>query len=122
MQERALYSFGEPWELLEKYGWYVKNSPHRTQPVGSLKPNDLGLFDLHGNIWEWSQGSWGELGKEGRTTQSSIYTTVTDEVGRILRGGTFNSPAANVRPSKSYVSAPSNRDMGGGIRPSRTYH
>ena len=51
------YSFGEPWELLEKYGWYVKNSPNRTQPVGSLKPNDLGLFDLHGNLWEWCQDS-----------------------------------------------------------------
>ena len=59
------YSFGEPWELLEKYGWYNKNSPNRTQPVGSLKPNDLGLFDLHGNIWEWCQDRYyKEPGKE----------------------------------------------------------
>ena len=57
------YSFGEPWELLEKYGWYNKNSPNRTQPVGSLKPNDLGLFDLHGNVCGVVSGQVQELPK-----------------------------------------------------------
>ena len=66
------YSFGEPWELLEKYGWYLKNSPNRTQPVGSLKPNDLGLFDLHGNIWEWCQDRYKEPGKEDNGNDISI--------------------------------------------------
>ena len=61
------YSFGEPWELLEKYGWYVKNSPNRTQPVGSLKPNDLGLFDLHGNVWEWCQDRYEDSEKDNES-------------------------------------------------------
>jgi formylglycine-generating enzyme required for sulfatase activity len=51
------FSFGEPWSLLEKYAWYLRNSSSRTHPVGTLKPNDLGLFDFHGNIWEWCQES-----------------------------------------------------------------
>ena len=49
------YSFGEPRELLEQYAWYTKNSPARSNPVGTKKPNDLGLFDLHGNLYEWCQ-------------------------------------------------------------------
>ena len=40
--------YGETEELLPKYAWYEKNSKEQTWPVGSLKPNDLGLFDMHG--------------------------------------------------------------------------
>jgi eukaryotic-like serine/threonine-protein kinase len=43
--------FGETEELLPRYAWYVTNSQDRTWPVGSKKPNDLGLFDMHGNVW-----------------------------------------------------------------------
>ena len=47
------YSFGEAGDLIGKYSWYLGNSPTRTQPCGKLTPNDLGLFDMHGNTWEW---------------------------------------------------------------------
>src|SRR5262249_36181670 len=47
--------YGETEELLERYGWYLKNSKDRTWPVGGKKPNDLGLFDLHGNVYTWCQ-------------------------------------------------------------------
>src|SRR5262249_3349367 len=42
--------YGHCDDLLEKYGWYIKNAPDRTSPVGSLKPNDWGLFDMHGQL------------------------------------------------------------------------
>src|SRR5262249_32387615 len=47
--------YGETEELLGKYAWYVGNSKERTWPVGRKKPNDLGLFDLHGHVWNWCQ-------------------------------------------------------------------
>ncbi len=50
--------YGETEELLPKYAWYQKNSQERTWPVGSLKPNDLGLFDVQGNVFTWCQESY----------------------------------------------------------------
>ena len=47
--------YGETEELLAKYAWYIKNSKEKTWPVGSLKPNDLGLFDVQGNVFTWCQ-------------------------------------------------------------------
>jgi eukaryotic-like serine/threonine-protein kinase len=119
------YSFGEPWELLEKYGWYLKDSPSRTQPVGtqpvgSLKPNDLGLFDLHGNIWEWCHDRYKNHGKED--TDINISRHIANQDPRLLRGGSFNYPPANVRSASRYGYAPALRSSSDGFRPSRTYH
>src|SRR5438094_7675754 len=47
--------YGESEELLGKYAWYGSNSAGHTWPVGMLKPNDLGLFDMHGNVYTWCQ-------------------------------------------------------------------
>src|SRR6202035_3655114 len=48
-------SYGNDDELLGKYGWFAGNSQDHTWPVGLLKPNDFGLFDVYGNVWEWCQ-------------------------------------------------------------------
>jgi serine/threonine protein kinase/formylglycine-generating enzyme required for sulfatase activity len=113
------YSFGEPWGLLEEYGWYVSNSPNRTQPVGRLKPNDLGLFDLHGNIWEWCQDRYRAPGEKSEPT--IISSNVKNNVARLLRGGAFTERPANVPSTVHLWSAPSNRNSYDGFRPARTY-
>jgi formylglycine-generating enzyme required for sulfatase activity len=113
------YSFGEPWELLEKYGWYIKNSPDRTQSVGRLKPNDLGMFDLHGNLWEWCQDRYKAPGRV--TDKLNIDTDIGFRNLCILRGGTFLSQPANVRSADRHRIAPAYRYHNDGFRPSRTY-
>jgi eukaryotic-like serine/threonine-protein kinase len=45
--------YGTDRGLLGEYAWFAANSGGRPQPVGRLKPNDLGLFDLYGNVAEW---------------------------------------------------------------------
>ena len=50
--------YGETEELLAKYAWYNKSSKAKSWPVGSLKPNDLGLFDVQGNVFTWCQESF----------------------------------------------------------------
>ena len=47
--------YGRSSQLLAKYAWYSLNSADRTRPSGLLKPNDLGLFDPLGNVFEWCQ-------------------------------------------------------------------
>jgi formylglycine-generating enzyme required for sulfatase activity len=47
--------YGSSVELLPRYAWYAANSQERAWPVGQKRPNDLGLFDMHGNLWTWAQ-------------------------------------------------------------------
>ena len=94
------YFFGHTGELLTRYAWTQVNSQSRTWPVASLKPNDLGLFDMHGNVMEWCYD---------RDQPYLITTdTVSDTPGidpvvpladRILRGGAFEARFVACRSS-----------------------
>jgi formylglycine-generating enzyme required for sulfatase activity len=117
--------YGETEELLPRYGWYLKNAGERTRPVGSKKPNDLGLFDLHGNVNTWClesyQGDYpaskdGE-GIEDKEGELSIKSTAY----RVWRGGSFYIQASVVRSASRYRSVPSNRSLHVGFRPARTF-
>lgn len=113
--------YGETDELLPKYAWYTKNSQEQIWPVGSLKPNDYGLFDAQGNVFTWCQESSGSY-PEGAAVHDGDDGggVVKGTVSRVLRGGSFSNPASNVRSAVRGNYVPSNRNFLNGFRPART--
>jgi formylglycine-generating enzyme required for sulfatase activity len=117
--------YGETEELLPRYGWYSKNAGERTRPVGSKKPNDLGLFDLHGNVYTWCQESYqGDYPapKDGGAIEDKEgELSIKSTVSRVLRGGSFTYRASIVRSADRNGFVPSNRSGDVGFRPARTF-
>jgi formylglycine-generating enzyme required for sulfatase activity len=117
--------FGESDELLRDYAWYGKNALDRSWPVGSKKPNDLGFFDMHGNVWNWCQeSSTGDyvVPKGGEPTQDKDDGgSVDSAMPRVLRGGSFISQAWVVRCAYRSRYVPLIRDNNVGFRPARTF-
>ena len=79
------YSFGDSELELEDYAWYSKNSEGKTHPVGQKKPNLWGLYDMHGNVWEWVQDEWHNR-YDRIPTDGSVWES-GDGARRVIRGG-----------------------------------
>jgi serine/threonine protein kinase/formylglycine-generating enzyme required for sulfatase activity len=106
--------YGQSESLLEHYAWSLANAQDRTWPVGSLKPNDWGLFDMLGNTYEWCQEPY-----------SAYYPTAVNEAAvadnerRVLRGGAINFQPGVARSATRGVGLPADR-FSNGFRPART--
>jgi formylglycine-generating enzyme required for sulfatase activity len=89
------FSYGDDpdYQLLGDYAWYGGNSGLRTHPVGQKLPNPWGLYDLHGNVFEWGSDWFGQL-PGGRVTDPQGPSGGTD---RIIRGGYWDSVPAFCR-------------------------
>jgi len=109
------FSFGEDEQSLDRY---AVNRASRTQPCGSRLPNGFGLFDMHGNVWEWCQDWSGDY---------DSMESITDPPGpatgksRILRGGAFNYLASNLRSLNRNDLPPVSRNNNIGFRVARTF-
>ena len=130
--------YGDAEELLTEYAWYSKNppkrksdptdpnDPQRTWPVGQLMPNDFGLFDMYGNVWEWAQDRWQEYPSTFtiRDDVEDSLLKVMDAQARTRRGGSFSYESAVMRSAhrgapNAYF--PMQRRDNVGFRVARTY-
>ncbi len=97
--------FGAADDVLPGYAWTLPKAGSRTHPVGRLKPNDLGLFDMLGNAHEWVQDPFREYpsSPEDRAVDDvEIGTKYEDRFDGVLRGGSFEHPLADIRSAHRY--------------------
>ena len=103
----TMYSFGDDESLLGQYAWFEKDSDFKYQKVGRKKPNPWGLYDMHGNVAEWTLDGY----------DAGTYATLTDGVlephlraskpyPHSVRGGSWNDGADLLRSASRQFSVP----------------
>jgi serine/threonine protein kinase/formylglycine-generating enzyme required for sulfatase activity len=108
------WAHGSDEALLRHYAWYAANASNTMHEVGALKPNGLGLFDVHGNAWQWCQEAYAEK-------DSKDIFDLKNADGRVLRGGSFDHDARLARSAYRSRVAPRDRNLNDGFRVARTY-
>jgi formylglycine-generating enzyme required for sulfatase activity len=97
-----LFSFGDDSAVADKYAWTIENGETITHPVGQKRPNAWGLYDMHGNVWEWCS-DWFAPYPAG---------LLTDPIGptegkyKVFRGGGWNNDVAMARCSNRFMMEP----------------
>ncbi len=93
------YYFGDDPGRLGEYAWYGRNSGMKTRPVAQKKPNAWGLYDMHGNVWEWCEDRYGRY-SQGNAVDSG---SPSSRSGRVGRGGGWDDFDGDLRAAyRSY--------------------
>jgi formylglycine-generating enzyme required for sulfatase activity len=115
--------YGASQDLLGRYAWYIASSQDRAWPCASLQPNDLGLFDMLGNVFEWCQGTHlPDSSQAGAlvTDDPDRSGSVDQEAPRSLRGGSFPDRPAYIRSAARLGKEPRSQVNNAGFRVART--
>jgi len=117
---KTRFCFGDDEKKLGDYAWYSHNTSGYSRPVGLKKPNAFGLYDMHGNLWEWCNDKAGE--SYGSSSSRRPVPKSVDPTGpatgslRILRGGCHYSSQQECRSAHRLKYSPEYRYGSSGIR------
>jgi formylglycine-generating enzyme required for sulfatase activity len=105
----TIYSYGD--SANENYMWYTDNSSSQTHDVGTRQPNPWGLYDMHGNVWEWCL-DWYARSLDGGTDPKGSSSGPT----RVERGGSWSYNASRCTSSCRFSLIPSGGNNSVGFR------
>ena len=97
---------------VEDVAWFAYNSGSKTHPVKGKKPNELGLFDMSGNVWEWCQDWWGSYSNSEQTNPKGLLSGSS----RVDRGGGWSDTSGSCRVSYRDCTAPAYTSRSLGFR------
>jgi formylglycine-generating enzyme required for sulfatase activity len=114
--------YGSTESLLRSYAWYQVNSVADPHNVALLKPNDFGLFDMHGNVWEWCCDTYrrSPANAENATADMPLTGGVDESQQRVICGGAFFLPASSIYSHTRGQLEPDFRLFDLGFRPCKT--
>jgi formylglycine-generating enzyme required for sulfatase activity len=109
------FFFGDDAERLGEFAWFGENSGGRTHPVKKRSPNSWGLYDIHGNVWEWVEDDW-HIYYKVDPADGRAWVSASRGSARVLRGGGWNCLAHVCRSAARFSSAHSDRREDAGFR------
>jgi serine/threonine protein kinase/formylglycine-generating enzyme required for sulfatase activity len=109
---RTAYGFGSEVALLDRFGWFIEKSSKHVHPGRELRPSLRGLFDLHGNLFEWTHDWYGDFGESAQTDPLGVQGGSF----RVLRGGGWSFDAADCRAAYRLTIGPALRTNDFGFR------
>jgi formylglycine-generating enzyme required for sulfatase activity len=108
------WCFGDGDADLEQYAWFEDNGRRQSHPVGRLRANGWGVYDMHGNVWEWCS-DWYDAVYYNASPASDPRGPRTGE-NRVLRGGSYGSVAPGCRSANRFFATPDQRYFASGLR------
>ena len=117
------YSFGDDAAKLSEHSWFLNNSYFQYQPVGQKPANPFGLYDMHGNVWEWTLDQFAPPPSAPPSTKRTNPLAVpTSLYPRVVKGGSWDDGVKNHRSSSRLASEESWKQQDPQIPKSVWYH